>query len=119
MGDRYSNRDTGGLKNDSIFGFSGIARNTDFQNTVRDLGFKPGGFLEFSDHHRYTTRDLNYIQSKAADAGARRLITTEKDLFRLSPQNPFPLELVVVGVKVSFGDDQAQFMSFIKKQLSV
>jgi len=118
-GGRYSHRDAGGLKNDSIFGFSGIAHNTDFQNTVRALGFKPGGFLEFSDHHRYTTHDLNNIQSKAADAGARRLITTEKDLFRLSPQNPFPLELVVVGVKVSFGDDQAQFMSFIKKQLSV
>jgi len=116
---RYSRRDAGGLKDESIFGFSGIARNTDFQNTVKDLGFKSGGFLEFPDHHRYTTHDFNYIQSKAADAGARRLITTEKDLFRLSLQSPFSLELIVVGVKVSFGDDQAQFMSFIKEQLSL
>ncbi|MBW2429980.1 MAG: tetraacyldisaccharide 4'-kinase [Deltaproteobacteria bacterium] len=116
--DRYSRQEVDGLTKEPIFGFSGIARNADFQNTVKDLGFKANGFLEFSDHHHYTAHDLNDIQSKAENAGARRLITTEKDLVRLSPPNPFPLELIVVGVEVSFGNDQPQFMSFLKKQLS-
>ena len=108
-----------GIDRDSFFGFSGIALNADFQNTVKDLGLNAGGFLEYSDHHRYTPQDINCIQSKAQHAGARRLITTEKDLVRLAPRNPFPLELAVIGVKVSFGDDQQQFMSFIKNQLSL
>jgi len=107
-----------GWKKETSFGFSGIARNVDFQNTVKNLGFNTSGFLEFSDHHRYTAHDLNCIQSKAESAGARRLVTTEKDLVRLSPQNPFPLELVVVGVKISFGNHREQFISFLKQQLA-
>lgn len=117
--DRYSPQDVDGLKNNSIFGFSGIARNADFQNTVKDLGFNAKGFLEFSDHHRYTAHDLNYIQSKAENAGARNLITTEKDLVRLFPQNPFPLELIVVGVKVSFGGGEQEFIAFIRDRLQL
>ena len=107
----------GSLIEEPILGFSGIARNADFRNTVLDHGLNAKGFLEFPDHHRYTTDDLNYIQAKSEDADARYLITTEKDLVRLSPRNPFPLELIVVGVKVSFGDQQEKFMSFLRNQL--
>ena len=107
----------GSLIEEPILGFSGIARNADFQHTVLDHGLNAKGFLEFSDHHRYTTEDLTYIQAKSQDAHVRYLITTEKDLVRLSPQNPFPLTLIVVGVKVSFGDQQEEFMSFLRNQL--
>jgi tetraacyldisaccharide 4'-kinase len=116
--DPYFPQDVGQLKKESYFGFSGIARNTDFQKTVKDLGFDTKGFLEFSDHHRYTTHDLNHIQSAAEHTGARHLITTEKDLMRLSPPNPFALELIVVGIKVSLGKDQQKFLTFLKQQLS-
>jgi tetraacyldisaccharide 4'-kinase len=116
--DRSSGHDVDGLITAPVFGFSGIARNADFQDTVRDLGFKAAGFVEFSDHHRYLERDLGAIQSKAEKSGARRLITTEKDLVRLLPHNPFTLELIVVGVKVSFGDAEPEFMSFLRNRLS-
>ena len=112
-----SRLELGSLTEEPILGFSGIARNADFQNTVLDQGLNAKGFLEFPDHYRYTTDDLNYIQSKSEDAEARYLITTEKDLVRLSPQNPFPLTLIVVGVKVSFGDQQEEFLSFLRNQL--
>lgn len=107
------------LTKDTVFGFSGIARNAEFQNTVKHLGFNAQGFLEFSDHHCYTPHDLANILSQAEHAGARRLITTEKDLIRLSPQNPFPLELIVVGVKISFGNNQREFTSFLQQQLAL
>jgi tetraacyldisaccharide 4'-kinase len=116
---QYSQQEISRLTKDPIFGFSGIARNADFQNTVKNLGFNTTEFLEFSDHHRYSAHDLETIQSQAETAGARRLITTEKDLVRLSPQNPFPLELIVVGVKISFGEKQQEFISFLKKKLSL
>jgi len=107
------------LTKDPVFGFSGIARNTDFQNTVKNIGFNTTGFLEFSDHHRYSAHDLETIQSQAKTAGSRRLVTTEKDLVRLSPQNPFAMELIVIGIKISFGNTQQEFMSFLKAQLSL
>ena len=107
------------LKKEPVFGFSGIARNAEFQTTVKRLGFNVGGFLEFSDHHRYTAQDLENIQTQATAAGARRLITSEKDLVRLFPQNPFHLELIVVGVKISFGNHRQPFISFLKQQLAL
>jgi tetraacyldisaccharide 4'-kinase len=106
------------IKERAVFGFSGIARNAEFQNTVANLGFKVNGFLEFPDHHRYTQPDLSVIQAKAREAGVRRLVTTEKDLVRLLPRNPFALELIVCGVRISFGGGQAKFLSFLKQQLS-
>lgn len=112
-----SRLELGSLTEEPILGFSGIARNADFQHTVLDHGLNAKGFLEFPDHYRYTTDDLNYIQSKSEDADARYLITTEKDLVRLSPQNPFSLTLIVVGVKVSFGGQQEEFLSFLRNQL--
>ena len=116
---QYSGPETSQLTKDPIFGFSGIGRNADFQNTVKKLGFNTTGFLEFSDHHHYSALDLETIQSQAKTAGARRLVTTEKDLVRLSPRNPFTMELIVIGVKISFGNNQQEFMSFLEKQLSL
>lgn len=101
-----------------IFGFSGIARNQDFQDTVRNLGFRTGGFVEFSDHHRYTSQDFGYIRAAADIANARCLITTEKDLVRIPPENPFHLDLVVVGVRVSFGGGEGDFITFLKDRLA-
>ena len=116
---RRSNRENHRSESKAVFGFSGIARNLDFQHTVKALGFEVKGFLEFSDHHHYTIPDLQDIQSRAEDAGARQLITTEKDLVRLSPSNPFSLDLFAVGIQISFGDDRQNFRSFIKKRLSL
>jgi tetraacyldisaccharide 4'-kinase len=116
---QYSTQEINQLAKDPIFGFSGIARNADYQNTVKNLGFNTTGFLEFSDHYRYSAQDLESIQLQAETAGARRLITTEKDLVRLSPQNPFSMELIVIGIKISFGNNQQAFTSFLKEQLSL
>ena len=107
------------MKDKPVYGFSGIARNAEFQNTVDNLGFRAKGFLEFADHHRYTASDLLKIRGKAKEADVRHLVTTEKDLVRLVPCNPFPLELIVVGVEISLGEDQAKFSSFLKQHLSL
>jgi tetraacyldisaccharide 4'-kinase len=106
------------LNSGKTFGFSGIARNQDFQDTVKNLGLRTAGFVEFSDHHRYTAQDFEYILAAADKANARCLITTEKDLVRIPPENPFHLDLVVVGVRVSFGAGEQNFVTFLKNRLS-
>jgi tetraacyldisaccharide 4'-kinase len=115
--DVFSANDLEQVKHRKVFCFSGIARNDDFQHTVKDLGFKITGLLEFSDHHPYTKEDLATILRCAGDTGADRLITTEKDHARIAHKEPLPMELIVVGVKVSFGDNDQEFISFITNRL--
>ena len=105
------------IKYRKVFGFSGIARNDDFQHTVKTLGFNVTGFLEFSDHHRYSEPDRINILRTAGETGARQLITTEKDYVRLTGKGVCPMDLVVVGVRVAFIDDGPGFISFVKDRL--
>ena len=117
MPDVFSANDLEQVKHRKVFCFSGIAHNDDFQQTVRELGFNVTGLLEFSDHHPYTEKDLTTILRCAGNTGADRLITTEKDHARIAHKEPLPMELIVVGVKVSFGDNERGFSSFIKDRL--
>ncbi len=117
LSDLFSPHEFRGIKNRKFFGFSGIARNDDFQDTVKTAGFNVTGFLEFSDHHRYTEKDLINILQSAEDTGTHRLITTEKDYVRISHNKPLPMELIVVGVKISFEDRGQDFISFIRDRL--
>ena len=113
----FAPHDSGDNKTRKVFGFSGIARNDDFQRTVKTLGFNVTGFLEFSDHHRYSEPDLKTILRTARQTGARELITSEKDYVRLTGKGGCPMDLVVVGVRVAFKDDGQDFMAFIKDRL--
>jgi len=115
--DVFSANDCEQIKQRKVYCFSGIARNDDFRETVKDLGFKVTGFLEFSDHHPYTEKDLATILRCAENTGADRLITTEKDYARIALKAPLPIELIVVGVKVSFEDREQDFISFIRNRL--
>jgi tetraacyldisaccharide 4'-kinase len=115
--DVFSPNDLEQVKHRKVFCFSGIARNDDFQHTVKDLGFKVTGLLEFSDHHQYTDEDLATILRRAGDTGADQLITTEKDHARIAFKDPLPMALIVVGVKVSFGDNDRSFSSFLHDRL--
>jgi tetraacyldisaccharide 4'-kinase len=107
------------IKQQKVFAFSGIARNDDFRRTVDKNGFNTIGFCEFSDHHRYSRNDLARIVRTAQEAGADCLITTEKDHARIAHQKPLSMDMVVVGVNITFGGggDGQDFISFIQNQL--
>ncbi len=109
--------DSDQIKYKKVYGFSGIARNDDFQRTVATLGFNPMGFFEFSDHHKYSRDDLEKMVRIAQAAGADRLITTEKDHARIAHQKPLSMDLVVVGVRIAFSGDGQDFISFIQRRI--
>lgn len=98
--------------------FSGIARNDDFRQTVEALNCIATGFLEFPDHHRYSEKDISRITQAAKNTTAEILVTTEKDYARISPDMAWPLELVVMGVKISFGEGEHEFDEFLKERLA-
>ena len=105
------------LQGRRVFVFSGIARNKDFYNTVRGFKCKVTCFSEFADHYRYTDRDLNTILQSAKKSKADFVITTEKDYARIANKIAWPINLVVVGIKISFGNYDNEFNLFIKNRL--
>jgi tetraacyldisaccharide 4'-kinase len=105
------------IKGRSVFAFSGIARNDDFRRTVERFGCDMKGFMDFPDHHRYSDNDLNNIYCAARDTDAEIFLTTEKDYTRLDRRIHWPMDLVIIGIKISFGRDESDFSAFIKKRL--
>ena len=63
--------------------FAGIGRPAKFFDTLTSLGADIRDSIPFADHHFYSNRDLSYLRDLATDHNAS-LITTEKDLARLS-----------------------------------
>ena len=69
---------------------AGIARPQDFFAGLRSMGHDVVQTRAFRDHYRYTRSDLDRIFRAAREAGAERILTTEKDYVRLLPFRPFP-----------------------------
>jgi len=106
------------LRDRKVFAFAGIARNDDFLHTVESFKCDITYFLGFEDHHRYSDNDLNRMFSLAEKANVEFFITTEKDYARIANSTTWPIDLVVVGIKIFFKDDEKAFNDFIKKKLN-
>jgi len=88
------------FKNKKVLAFSAIADPESFKKSLRDIGVEIIDFIEFRDHHYYSSDEIKAIDSKAKELKAEAIITTEKDVIRsaeLFPQmeNLFFLQLSV------------------------
>ena len=63
--------------------FCGIAAPDGFFQTLEGAGVELAGRMAFPDHHHYTLGDIGSIIRQARQAGAKWLVTTEKDAVRL------------------------------------
>ncbi len=111
------NFDSGLLHGRRVIAFSGLAGNNDFRRTVENLKCDLIDFFEFPDHHKYTKTDLQTIMQSSINAQAEFILTTEKDYVRISGKTSWPVELVVVGIELSLGEDENAFVDFIKNRL--
>jgi len=100
-----------------VVAFSGLAGNNDFRRTVESLKCNLIDFFGFPDHHKYTEMDLQTIIQSSITAQAEFILTTEKDYVRISGKTSCPVELVIVGIDLSLGDDENAFINFIKNRL--
>lgn len=82
---------------EEVAAFCGLARNDQFAATLREAGFVVRRFLAFGDHHPYGAADVERI---AGAAEGMRVVSTEKDLVRIS--GPVPFRLVALRVDVEF-----------------
>ena len=105
------------LKERKVVAFSGLAGNSGFRLTIKKLKCDLIDFLEFPDHHNYSDIELNTIYKTYIESKADFLLTTEKDYARIAHRITWPVDLVVVNIEVSFGNDDEAFNAFIKKGL--
>ena len=102
-----------------VFAFSGLARNDDFQASLRDMGFDLKGWKAFADHHTYSREELAAIETLAARQGAELLVTTEKDRVKIDAAWIRQMPLLVVGVRIDLGAHTADFRRFVLGKLGV
>jgi len=95
--------------------FSAIADNRRFRRTMEQAGCRICGSAFFPDHHRYSNTDFEAIMGAARSSNAELVLTTEKDYARFSAAATWPVDLVVVGVKIQFPDDS--FDRYIKRMM--
>jgi tetraacyldisaccharide 4'-kinase len=107
------------MRGKSCFAFSGIARNSDFRETLTRAGCHVKGFLEFPDHHTYTPEDVATILQTARAANPDIIVTTEKDVVRFTKPPAWPADVWIVGVELIFLDTGTDFDRYLLQQLKV
>ncbi len=105
------------LRGKRVFGFAGIAGNDGFKETLTTLGCDLAGFAGFADHHRYSIADLAALLQAAGQSGADLICTTEKDYTRFAEHLSWPVDLAVVGIRMSLGGCQAAFEADLVSRL--
>ena len=96
---------------------AGIARPERFFDDLRAAGFEVAHAVAFADHHRYSRRDAERLQVEARRAGARAIVTTEKDFVRLEPWLPFDPVLATMPLTCAV-TPEAPFRAFIAERLA-
>lgn len=68
----------------SVYLCAGIAHPAAFVRTVESTGARVIGVQWWPDHHRYTAGEVRQVIAAARSAGARAVLTTEKDAVKLT-----------------------------------
>jgi tetraacyldisaccharide 4'-kinase len=84
----------------STLAVAGIADPGRFLHDLRAKGWATEHSLVFRDHHPFSRHDVERIWAEAVKAGARAVVTTEKDFVRLLPYRPFPLPVAYVPLTI-------------------
>ena len=79
---------------------AGIATPARFFESLTQDGWVIADALAFADHHRFTAADAKRIAAAATASGATAIVTTSKDVLKLSALGPWPVPIVEVPLDV-------------------
>lgn len=96
--------------------FCGIGNPEAFGRTLADLPGECVGLVAFDDHHAYTAAEVAALAGRARAAGAQALVTTRKDLVKLSADWS-ELPVLAVTVELAWLDDPAELKGRILELL--
>lgn len=94
---------------------SSIAFPEGFQKKVEEQGIPLQRVWRYPDHHRFTQKDIAFLDAELRREKIEYLITTYKDFFRIW-QFSFPAEVVVMKVRLAI-EDEERFFREIERQI--
>jgi tetraacyldisaccharide 4'-kinase len=92
---------------DPVVLVAAVARPDRFRAEADAAGWAVREALVFRDHHRFTARDVARMADRVRAAGARAVLTTEKDVMRLLPFRPLPFPLAWAPLEVTAAPAEA------------
>lgn len=92
------------LDGQAVLAFAGIGRPQKFFETLTALGAHLVDAVPFADHHAYRPQELEHLARRAAALGAR-LMTTQKDAVRLTPE--WQARVAICDIRLRF-ENEAQ-----------
>ncbi len=96
-------------KDINYLAFSGIGNHNTFIEMLKNNGIKILKDIEFPDHFQYTQNDISKITNKANNLNCK-IITTEKDYFRLKDLKSDHIKFINVEIKIL---DEEKFLKII------
>jgi len=90
-------------KGKRFFGFSGIGNPESFAKTLLSVGIDVKGLKKYRDHYRYSAKDIERIIEESNKVNADWIVTTEKDIMRLTGFN-LPENLVFLRIAFHVDD---------------
>lgn len=106
---RAASPDCLGMK---LFAFCAIGNPQAFYADLLRWGVALTGQMTFSDHHRYSSRDLEKLSAAARRSGSAALICTEKDIFNLPATPPLDLPLFFSEIEMRPVDARSFWSAF-------
>lgn len=85
--------------------FCGIGNAEAFFRDLQQWRIPVTGRVQFGDHHRYSAAEILKLEKCARQAGAKALLTTEKDEQNLQGNSELPVYIAVVALEVPDEDD--------------
>ena len=99
------------LLNKNILAFAGIGNPENFFKTLKENNFKLRKSFSFPDHYDYSKNDLIKMINVAKN-NKMKIVTTEKDFFRIKKFNLKDIKSINVKLKIK---RQKEFLSEIQK----
>jgi tetraacyldisaccharide 4'-kinase len=99
-----------------FFAFCGVGNPQAFAEDLKRWHVPVAKSRAFRDHHKYSAKDLEAIETDAIDAGALALICTEKDQQNLPEWNS-KLPLYIATIELAIGSE-SEFVAAIDRILA-
>ena len=96
--------------------FCGIANPLIFNLEAKKLGQTNVNSLNFSDHHNYTQKDIFLIKNKLKSIKGATILTTKKDLFKIS-HHFTGCQILILDVKHSI-NKESQLLEYITQKIN-
>ena len=96
--------------------FCAIARPENFAESLGEIGIRVDGMISFGDHHWYTEADLQRVKQEHEKFKSDYIVTTEKDVVRLSSFEFFetsPLFYLEIGIEMNGSEEWDQLIGSV------